>query len=110
MNDQHESWWAHLAPWIAGVAMIIIMFALPTIVWQEYHYNKVSHGYHVQTVQILNEHTNTLNEVKQLRSEVTDLVKLYGPQLTAGQQKLIAQLDWITCTLSSSASACGTPP
>ena len=42
MNDQHESWWAHLAPWIAGVAMIIIMFALPTIVWQEYHYNKVS--------------------------------------------------------------------
>lgn len=89
---------------------LIILVSLPTIVWQQWHYDKVQHGYHVQTVKILNEHTNTLNEVHQLRVEVTNLIKLYGPDLTAGQRQIIAEYTWIACSLQSGPTHCGPVP
>lgn len=92
-----------------GVAIILV--CLPTIVFQQFHYNQVQRGYHHETIQILDEHTNTLAEVHALRAEVTKLVKLYGPALTSGQKEIIEQYTWIACSLStSSPTKCGPPP
>jgi hypothetical protein len=102
--------WERLAPWVAGIAAVIALVCLPTIVWQQFHYNAVERGYHQETISILNEHTDTLSEVHQLRVEVTNLIKLYGPDLTQGQQQIIAEYTWVACALQSGPAKCGAAP
>lgn len=96
---------------------MIVLVALPTIVWQQYHYSQVQSANHAKSaaqqaeiLKVLNEHTDTLNEVHQLRTEVTKLVEQYGPALTTGQKQIIAEYTWIACSLSNGASKCGPAP
>lgn len=103
--------WTKSAPYIAGLAVVLIFVLLGTLVWQVH-----------QNQQTLNEHTNTLSEVKQLRNEVTALVATAGPAITKGQNELIgnqvlglAKLTWIECAITAvdggmHTSSCGPRP
>lgn len=95
---------------LLSVGVVYVLVISTVIVWQQYHYYKVQSGFHKQTVQILNEHTNTLSEVHALRTEVTKLVQQYGPDLTAGQQQIVAEYTWIACSLQNGPTRCGAVP
>lgn len=88
----------------------MVFILLGTIVFQQWHYDNVQRGYHKETITILTEHTDTLNEIHQLRAEVTKLVKQYGPDLTQGQEQIVAEYTWIACSLESGPSKCGAVP
>lgn len=91
--------WAKAAPWIAGLAFVLLLVMVGVVIWQQY-----------QSQQTLNEHTVTLTEVKSLRQDVESIVATAGPDITAGQRALINKLDWIECAVSNGEAACGPKP
>ena len=110
--------WERIAPWVVAVgAVLVILFAV-VILYQNHEIRQAqvelqtfTANAHSNTVQILNEHTNTLKEVADLRNEVTTLVHADGPLITAGQMALINKLTWIECAVASNNPAsCGTQP
>ena len=108
--------WDRAAPWIAGAAVALLFVMAGVIIWQNYQqhaYVVLAHNNSAQQqadiLRVLNEHTGTLGEVKDLRTELEKLVATEGPALTTGQEQLIARLDWIECSVSGT-GGCGPKP
>ena len=110
-------WWERLAPWIAGVAVILFLLMGAVMLYQQNNLRTFTQDAHQHTaaqsdeiLRVLNEHTDTLKEVTQLRQEVTALVNEDGPKITAGQNLLLARLTWIECAVAAGPASCGARP
>ena len=108
--------WERTAPWIAAAAVVLALVFAAVIVYQQHDIRQAqqqlqtfTENAHSNTVAILNEHTTTLKEIASLRTEVTNLSEKDGPVLVAGQNALIAKLDWIECD-TATPGQCGPRP
>ena len=116
MPENVRGWWERLAPWLVAGAVVVVMLFGVVILYQNHDIRQAQQqlqtfttNAHANTVKILNEHTETLKEVADLRQEVTALSNKDGPELIAGQNALIAKLTWIECDVATP-GMCGPKP